>query len=103
MNFKLVIIVIFLLPFSFAFAQTQDSTDIPHNDIITDTNVIISNTGVNNENADSENITADTNTKKTKIQSPKIAGWMSTGVPGLGQIYIKNIGNCLLFMAFWAD
>jgi TM2 domain-containing membrane protein YozV len=79
---------LFFLPFSFVSAQTQDSTDIPQNNTISDINTVIFDT--NNAVLDAEIVNIDTNTPKTKIHSPKIAGWMSAGVPGLGQIYNKK-------------
>ena len=95
--------IFFFFSFSFALAQTKDSTDFFQNMTISDTNTTVfdenneisdTNTAVFDENEvilDAENTIADSTTaaKKTKVHSPKIAGWMSM-VPGLGQAYNKK-------------
>jgi len=79
----------------FVSAQTQDSTDIPQNISISDTNIIITNTDNvvfedNNMIFTADSIIVDTVTKKTKVHSPKKAAWMSAALPGLGQAYNKK-------------
>jgi hypothetical protein len=91
---KLLVCFLFFLSFSFATAQTQDSTDVIQNKEITDTNTLI----INDENLifEAENIITDTATadttsvNKKKGHSPKKAAWMSAAIPGLGQIYNKK-------------
>ena len=91
MNLKLVIFLLFFLPFSFVSAQTQDSTDAVQNNTIPDTDVTNEIVDDNNVIFEAENIVTDTaSNNKTKIHSPKKAAWMSAAVPGLGQIYNKK-------------
>jgi len=80
--------ILFFSPFSFAFAQTQDSTDISKNNIILDTNNAVLDTG--NAVLEAENMITDSAKSKTKVHSTKKAAWMSTALPGLGQAYNKK-------------
>jgi len=101
MNHKVLIIsTLFLLPFSFATAQTQDSTDISIDVTIPDTNNIIIDIDTDNQTFEDNNViieadkiiidTSSANKSKTKVHSPKKAAWMSAAFPGLGQAYNKK-------------
>jgi len=95
MRTYLIISILLFLPFSFVIAQTQDSTDIDQNITIPDTNIIINNTDNvvfedDNMIFTADNVIVDTAAKKTKNHSPKVAAWMSTALPGLGQAYNKK-------------
>jgi hypothetical protein len=75
---------VFLFTHSFVSAQTTDSTAA----VIQNENLLSIDT--NNTIFEMNNAAIDTNKNKTKIHSPKKAGWMSAAVPGLGQIYNKK-------------
>ena len=86
MYYKNLIVVVLLFLFSFVSAQTTDSVNIVHEDII----LKIDTTNFSDITDTNGIIIVDTNANAPKVHSPKKAGWMSTGVPGLGQIYNKK-------------
>ena len=85
MNYRNLIVVVLFFSASVVSAQTTDSVNIVPDNILLqiDTNDIISAIA-------ETNIIIDTNANKPKIHSPKKAGWLSTALPGLGQIYNKK-------------